>query len=120
MSVRGPYRRHSHEFKLQLCSDIRNGKLGRREAQRTYHISANLIQFWLNQYDSGHLNQEEAAVDAIAEYEVKIAALERKVGQLTMELDLVKKTVRSKEESNNETSLPISGPAHYLSGGGAK
>lgn len=91
MFARGSYRRHSQEFKLQLCSDIRDGKLGRREAQKTYRISANLIQLWLNQYDNGELDQEEAAASTIAEYEAKIAALERKVGQLTMELDLVKK-----------------------------
>jgi transposase-like protein len=59
MSARGPYRRHSQEFKLQLCSDIRDGKLGRREAQKTYRISANLIQLWLNQYDNGELDREE-------------------------------------------------------------
>lgn len=91
MSARGPYRRHSLEFKLQLCSDIRDGKLGRREEQKTHRLSANLIQLWLNQYDNGELDHEEAAASTIAEYEAKIAALERKFGQLTMELDLVKK-----------------------------
>jgi hypothetical protein len=41
------------------------------------------------------LNDEEAEASVIAEYEAQIAALERKVGQLTMELDLVKKTLSS-------------------------
>lgn len=41
MSARGPYRRHSPEFKLKLCRDIRNSKLGRRGAQKTHRISAN-------------------------------------------------------------------------------
>jgi len=91
MSARGPYRRHSPQFKVQLCTDIRSGKIGRREAQRTYQISANLIQMWLDQYDRGELDTEEAAASTIADYEAKIAALERKVGQLTMEVDLLKK-----------------------------
>jgi len=120
MSARGPYRRHSQQFKLQLCSDIRDGKLGRREAQKTYRISANLIQLWLNQYDNGELDQEEAAASTIAEYEAKIAALERKVGQLTMELDFVKKTARSRTASASEPSLPISGPHPFPFGEGAK
>jgi transposase-like protein len=47
MSSRGSYRRHSGEFKLQLCADIRAGKVGRREALRTYGLSANLLQMWL-------------------------------------------------------------------------
>lgn len=94
MKSRGPYRRHSTPFKLQLCQDIGNGVIGRRDAQRTYGVSANLIQLWLTQFDRGELNDEEAEAGAIAEHEAQIAALERKVGQPTMELDLVKKTPR--------------------------
>lgn len=42
MKSRGPYRGHSTPFKLQLCQDIRNGVIGRRNAQRTYGVSATL------------------------------------------------------------------------------
>lgn len=80
MKSRGPYRRHSTPFKLQLCQDIRNGVIGRRDAQRTYGVSANLIQLWLTQFDRGDLNDEEAEASVIAEYEAHIGALERKVG----------------------------------------
>ena len=69
MKSRGPYRRHSSPFKLQLCQDIRNGVIGRRDAQRTYGVSANLIQLWLTQFDRGELNDEEAEASVIAEYE---------------------------------------------------
>src|SRR5260363_320692 len=91
MSSRSLYRRHSAQFKLPLCTDIRNGKIGRREARRTDQISANLIQLWLSQYDRGELNAEEATATTISEYEAQIAALERKVGPLTMEIDWFKK-----------------------------
>lgn len=91
MTSRGPYRRHSTQFKLQLCQDFRSGVMGRRDAQRSHNISANLIQLWLTQFDRGELTDEEAEASFIAEYEARIAALERKVGQLTMELDLAKK-----------------------------
>jgi transposase len=120
MSARGPYRRHSPEFKLQLCTDIRDGKLGRREAQKTYQISANLIQLWLAQHDRGELSVEEATASTMAEYESKIAALERKVGQLTMELDLVKKMVHLKTVRNSEASSVVSGPHPVRLDGGAK
>ncbi|MCE6957515.1 transposase, partial [Cereibacter sphaeroides] len=56
----------------------------------------------------------------IAEYEARIAALERKVGQLTMELDLVKKTPRAPTASGSERPCVISGPVPVPSGGGAK
>lgn len=94
MSSRGPYRRHAAPFKLQLCQEIRSGGLGRREAQEKYSLSDNLIQLWRTQYDRGELDGEEVEeVEAtvLADYEAKIAALERKVGQLTVEPDLLKK-----------------------------
>jgi transposase-like protein len=112
MKSRGPYRRHSTPFKLQLCQDIRNGVIGRRDAQRTYRVSANLVQLWLTQFDRGELNDEEAEASVIAEYEAHIAALERKVGQLTMELDLVKKLRASR--SPEATRSPQSSPARGL------
>ena len=117
---RGPYRHHTPQFKLQLCTDIRSGTVGRREAQKKYGLSANLIQLWLTQYDRGELNREEVEAWAVAEYESKIAALERKVGQLTMELELLKKTPRLQLVSSNETSSIFSGPRAAPSDGGAK
>lgn len=87
MTPRGPYGRHSTPFKLQLCQDIRAGVLGRRDAQRSHNLSANLIQLWLTQFNRGELNDEEAEESVIAKYEARIAALE-----LTMELDLAKNT----------------------------
>jgi transposase len=120
MTSRGPYRRHSTPFKLQLCQDIRAGAIGRRDAQRSHNISANLIQLWLTQFDRGELTDEEAEASVIAEYEARIAALERKVGQLTMELDLVKKTPRMPTANGSERPCVISGPGPAPSGGGAK
>lgn len=49
MSSRGPYHRHSPQFKLQPCTDIRGGALDRRDAHKQYRLSANLIQLWLTQ-----------------------------------------------------------------------
>jgi transposase len=120
MKSRGPYRRHSTPFKLQLCQDIRNGVIGRRDAQRTYGVSANLIQLWLTQFDRGELNDEEAEATVIAEYEARIAALERKVGQLTMELDLAKKTPRQPTEADNGRPFIVTGPRPAPSDGGVK
>ena len=105
---RGPYRRHTPQFKLQLCTDIRSGTVGRRESQKKYGLSANLIQLWLTQYDRGELNREEVEAWAAAEYEAKIAALE------------LKKTPRLHLVSSNESSSIVSGPKAAPSEGGAK
>ena len=110
MSKRGPYRRHTAAFELQLCADIRSGTITRSEARRQHSLSANLIQLWLTQFDRGEMYDEEVSAETPVQYEAKIAALERKVGQLTMELDLLKKTPRLKVVSSSETSSIVSGP----------
>lgn len=53
MISRGPYRRHSTPFKLQLCQEIRAGVIGRRAAQRSHNLSANLLQLWLTEVSTG-------------------------------------------------------------------
>jgi transposase len=58
--------------------------------------------------DRGELDREDAAASTVTEYEAHIAALELEVGQLTMELDLLKKTPRLQLVSNNENSSIIS------------
>lgn len=65
MTSRGRYRRHSTPFKLQLCQDIRSCIIGRRDAQRSHNISANLMQLWLTQFDRGELTCEEAEASVI-------------------------------------------------------
>ena len=65
MSSRGPYRRHAAQFKLQLCQDIGSGELGRRDAQKKYSLSANLIQIWLTQFDNGELAGEEVEASMV-------------------------------------------------------
>ncbi|WP_061790043.1 hypothetical protein [Herbaspirillum rubrisubalbicans] len=109
MASRAPYRRHSPQFKIQICADIRSGKIGRGEALKTHNLSANLMQMWLGQFDRGELDAEDATASTVEEYEAHIAALERKVGQLTMALDLLKKTPRLRLVSNSENSSIISG-----------
>jgi len=88
MTSPGPYRRHSMLFKLQLCQDIRNGVVGRREAEKTYGISANLIQLWLTQFDHGALNNEETEASVIAELAAILDACGRKVLGYTLSMRL--------------------------------
>ena len=91
MASRGTYRRHAPEFKIHLCQDIRTGAIGRRDAASKYTLSTHLMQLWRTQYNRTERSTEASEAPVISEYEAKIAALERKVGQRTMELNLVKK-----------------------------
>lgn len=115
-----PYRRYSPEFKLQLCREIRSGELRRRDAQSRYGLSTALIHTWLTRFDRGEIAMDGADPVLAAEQDAKIAALERKVGQLTMELELLKKTSRLRLVSGSESSSIVSGPKAAPSDGDAK
>ena len=57
--------------------------------QKKVHV----VKLWLTQFDRGELTGEEVEASVVIDYEAKIAALVRNVGQLTMALDLVKRNV---------------------------
>ena len=82
----------------------------RRGVQEKYNLSANLVQHWLSLYDRGELVSEEAEAAVIVEYQAKIAALEHKVGRLTLELDLLKKTPSPRLAINSASACIINGP----------
>ena len=106
-----PIRRFTWQFKVQLCSDIRAGVISRSEAQRQHRLSGQLMTLWLGQFDRGELSEERAEPSLADERELTIAALQRKVGELTMQIDLLKKTPRLALARSNDPSLIITGPS---------
>ena len=113
------HRRLSFEFKRQVVLDFLEGREGMRELARKHSLSRNLLRLWVQKYEAGELTDE--VVDAVriaAEYEGKIAELERKVGQLTMEVDLLVKGVQLGRQRSVVTSSIVSGPkASPVTGG---
>jgi transposase-like protein len=113
-------RRYKREFKVQVVGDIRTGLMGWRESAREYGMSASTIRDWLERYADKESAMKKKDPALFAEYEAKIAALERKVGQLTMENELLKKTrARSLAELSAPSSI-VSGPKVVPSDGGAR
>jgi transposase len=110
MSTR-PRRRHSTEFKLQVVQAYLEGGAAQREIARRYEISLNLIQIWLDKYRRGVLTEEEYLEEKTRDYEVKIAALERKVGQLTMEVEALRRLCPRAPSSNGFKPPTVSGAA---------
>lgn len=85
------HRRHSTAFKLELIRAYLNGEGGYKTIAKKHDISHALLMLWVEKYRAGELTEEVEDAEKVREYEAKIAALERKVGQLVMELDLLKK-----------------------------
>ena len=78
------HRTHSIEFKRQVVQEFLGGESPHALANR-HGISRNLIKIWVAKYDAGGLDSAAAAADVLADYEARIAALERLVGKLALE-----------------------------------
>ena len=104
------HRRFSLEFKRQVVLDFLERRMGLRELARKHNLSRNLLSQWVRKYQAGQLTDEVVDAVRMAEYEGKIAELERKVGQLTMEIDLLKKGAQLARRPNVESYSIVSGP----------
>ena len=88
------YRTYTVEFKRQVVEEHLGG-VSLNQLARRHDISRELLRTWAKKYEAGDLAGGRPTTPDRRAYEAKIAGLERKVGQLTMELDLLKKGLRS-------------------------
>lgn len=59
------------------------------------NICRNLIRVWVEKYDRGEFDDEVEAANFLEQYEARTAALERMVGCLALENELLKKRRRA-------------------------
>ncbi len=108
------HRYHSTAYKLEVVQSYLNGEGGIDAVARKHQISPYLVQTWTDKYRRGELTEDMERKERIKEYEVKIATLERKVGQLTMEVDFLKKyheDLRKKDAKPSILSGPVAAPS---------
>ncbi len=113
------YQRFSAEFKLRLVESYLAEDRSLKGLATQAGIDHSLLHYWVKRYHAGELTLDIAREEAITEAELKIAALERKVGQLMMELELLKGGLIAVPATSNERLSIISGPVGSPSGGGA-
>jgi transposase len=83
-------RRFSPEFKAGVVLDVLTGRMSPAEATRKHGLGANLLSTWKAMF----LQRAHAAFqadDQRSDEQARIAELERLVGQLTMEREILKK-----------------------------
>lgn len=89
-------RTFSRDFKLEVVREVEAGK-SQAQVAREHQINANLLSRWCRQHrrykDKAFSGNGRPHTD-----EARIAALERMVGRLTMENDLLKKVLQKLEE----------------------
>ena len=104
------YRTHTIEFKRQVVEEHLNGGTSLNQLARRHDISRELLRLWVRTYEAGEFASNGPGKTDRRVYEATIAGLERKVGQLTLELDLLKKGLRSARRPRSARSFIVSGP----------
>ena len=113
------YRTHTVEFKRRLVEEHFGSGAGLSELARRHDLSRELLRTWVKKHEAGELAGGRPVTPDRRAYEAKIAGLERKVGQLTMELDLLKRGLTSARRARGGASSVVSGPGPAASGPGA-
>ncbi len=111
-------RRFTATFKRQVVEELLSETSTLAQLSRRYDISSGLILHWKKRYEGGRLvegpSQSEKTLSA------RNAELERMVGRLTMENELLKKAVEYTLRRRRENSSPITARSLAASRGGAK
>lgn len=112
------YRTYTVEFKRQVAGEHLGG-VSPNELARRHDISRELLRTWVKKDEAGEFAGDGPVGPDRRAYGAKIAGLERKAGRLTVELDLLKKGLRSARRASGGSSSVVSGPKPAASEPGA-
>lgn len=110
-------RSFSNDFKKQVVESIVSGSATQAELAREYKISPVMINRWKAEYRKGKFFENVSSND-MAKLELRIRELERLVGRLTLENEMLKKIrdLDTKEKKDN-SSIVTSRDWEQLKGG---
>lgn len=111
-------RRFRNVFKRMVVEEYLSGAATQAQLSRQYNISPHLIIRWRKEYAAGKLAYNDDP-DLLAR-DARIRELERMVGKLTMEIELLKKAEAFMEARGKESSLIATGPSLVPSRRGAR
>jgi transposase len=111
-------RSHSAAFKRQVVGELLGGGYTLAQLSRRHDVSSGLILYWKKRYEEAGL--AEGTSQSEKRFLARIAELERMVGKLTMENELLKKAVEYSARRRKEHSSPITAKTLAASRGGAK
>lgn len=61
---------------------------------KRHDVSRNLVHVWVEKYEAGAFDEDARAANVIQEYEARIAALERLVGERPVRIEFLKGALR--------------------------
>ncbi len=97
-------RNFSLEFKRQVVQELLGGESGAAQLCRRHNITSSLLYHWKEQYSKGKFNNEPTREGALKD---RIEKLERLVGKLTLENEVLKKGLQnsvSQHHGNGKSS----------------
>jgi transposase len=113
------YRTDTVEFKRQVVEEHLGAGTSLNQLARRHDLSRELLRIWVGKYEAGAFaGAGPTTADRRADG-AESAGLERKVGRLTMELDLLNKGLTSARRPSGARPSVVSGPKPAASGPGA-
>jgi transposase-like protein len=92
-------RKFDVQFKIQICQIIEGGAATVAEVCREHQLQRGVVEGWRRRYLSGDLQAN--APTAVKQLERENEKLKAKVGELTMEIDLLKKVEAWKQSQRS-------------------
>jgi transposase len=111
-------RHFSVAFKRQVVEELLAKVSTLGQLSRRHEISPSVIAYWRTRYGEGKLIDGPSATEKALE--ARVADLERMVGRLAMENELLKKAASYMAQRRKETSSVITGKTLAPFNGGAK
>ena len=112
-------RSYSNEFKKQVVESILSGSSSQAELAREHKISPVMINRWKKDYRKGKFFENVTSQD-MAKLELRIRDLERLVGRLTLENEMLKKLRDLDTKEKKESSSIVTSKDRDQLKGGAK
>lgn len=124
-------RTFSPEFKRKIVAEIQQGKLRPAEVARSYRVSRSAIYKWIDRFGALKPPSERLVVETDADTRkaevlaLRVAELERVVGQKQLEIDLLTRRVSLAEEhltadGKKNFATSFSSPSAPIRGGGGR
>jgi len=112
-------RSFDNDFKRQIVESIVSGTSSQAELAREHRISPVLINRWKKDYKAGKFFENVSSRD-MAKLELRIRELERLVGRLTLENEMLKRTRDLNTKEKKDSSSIVTSRDREQRGGGAR
>jgi len=112
-------RSFDNDFKRQIVESIVSGTSSQAELAREHRISPVLINRWKKDYKAGKFFENVSSRD-MAKLELRIRELERLVGRLTLENEMLKRTRDLNTKEKKDSSSIVTSRDWEQSKGGAR